>query len=78
MAQRIDDEIVLYESKKGEYFGLDAIGGVMWDAIVTYRTYEDALAFLQKYFDADKERIAEDFERIVEALRQNGLLECSE
>ncbi len=72
--QKIDDEIVLFDSKNELYYGLDSIGSIMWEAIVE----GDELLLVQKKlldkFDIESKILERDLIVFVEKLIDNNLL----
>lgn len=75
LVQRLsDDESVFLNLATEEYFGLDAVGTAMWDALVGSGTVDAALVRLEERFDVDSEVLARDLETLVAKLTERGLL----
>lgn len=77
-------ENVLYQSFEGQsvllnigsekYYGLDDVGTNMWHLITELGSREAVLARLCDHYDADKETLYRDLDRLIALLLAEGLL----
>ncbi len=75
LVQRLsDDESVFLNLATEQYFGLDASGTAMWDALTTTGSVDGALAHLLDVFDVDEEVLRNDFDALISQLTRRGLL----
>lgn len=72
--QKIDDEIVLFDSRKGLYYGLDSIGAMMWEDIKGYSDLYVVHQNLLDKLDVDAQTLESDLLIFVEKLIENNLL----
>jgi hypothetical protein len=73
-SRRFDDDLVLVDLEGGEYFALDAVGGRMWDLLVSGKTPAEVGAILAVEYDAEADPIALDCVKLAENLVRRGLL----
>ena len=76
VAQEIDGETVLFDMSSENYFGLDAVGTVIWDIFQENRVLSDVLLHLiEMYDEIDESILKKDLLHFVERLEENGLVE---
>ena len=76
VAQKIDGETVLFDMDSENYFGLDAVGTVIWHIFQENRVLPDVLARLvEMYDDIDENILKKDLLHFVDQLEENGLVE---
>jgi hypothetical protein len=76
VAQEIDGETVLFDMDSENYFGLDAVGTVIWDIFQENSVLSDVLLHLvEMYDDIDENILKKDLLHFVERLEENGLVE---
>ncbi|HIG48551.1 MAG TPA: PqqD family protein [candidate division Zixibacteria bacterium] len=73
--RKLRDELVLMHLDTGAYYSLNESGVIIWQGIVDERPHEDIVNDMSEMFDVDRETIARDFERIVNELADQGLVE---
>jgi hypothetical protein len=71
----LDAEAVLLHVDRGLYFGLDAIGTRVWEAVVEHGHARPVLAGLLDEFDVTPDTLAADVTRLLSDLAENGLIE---
>lgn len=76
--RKLKDELVLMHLDTGAYYSLNETGVLIWQGIVDERPHEDIVNDISEMFDADREIIVQDFERLVNELADQGLLELVE
>lgn len=75
LVQDLQGEAVLLNVASGCYFGLDAVGHRMWQALVQTATVEEACQQLVAEYDAPAERVSQDLQELLGKLVDHGLLE---
>jgi len=70
----IDDEMVLMDTINGEYYGLNATGTVLLEALLETQDSAAAVARAAELFDAPAETIAADLQVLVEELLARELV----
>jgi hypothetical protein len=79
LVQRLpDDESVFLNLATEEYYGLDASGTAMWDALTETGRTELAFDRLLSEFDIDAETLGRDLDAFVRQLAGSGLLRLRE
>jgi hypothetical protein len=68
-------EAVLLHLKTERYFGMDAVGTRMWQAITTAASLEAAFSELLEEYDVEPEPLRRDFDLWVTQLAEAGLIE---
>jgi hypothetical protein len=71
----IDDQVVVLDMAREEYFTVNPSGGVMWELLVEGATREQLVAALTATFDIDARTADEDAAAFVSSLQELGLLE---
>ena len=74
MQSTVDDEMVLMDTKNGEYFGLNKTGTVLLETLLETQRAASAIAKAVELFDASGDIIAGDLEKLVEDLLEKKLL----
>jgi hypothetical protein len=70
----VGGEAVLVNCQSGVYFGLDAVGTQMWEALTRSGDVEGAVAELKAVFEVEPDRLRDDVLRFVQQLVSHGLL----
>ncbi len=70
----VDDEMVLMDTLKGEYFGLNKTGTVLLTALLETQSTAAAIAKAVELFDAPEDIIAKDLEVLIEDLLRRELV----
>ena len=76
--RKLRDELVLMHLDTGAYYSLNETGVIIWQGIVDERPHEDIVNDMIEMFDVDRETIARDFERVVNELSDQGLVDLVE
>jgi len=76
--RKLRDELVLMHLDTGAYYSLNETGVIIWQGIVDERPHEDIVNDMSEMFDVDRETIARDFERVVNELSDQGLVDLVE
>ncbi|HEU0114957.1 MAG TPA: lasso peptide biosynthesis PqqD family chaperone [Thermomicrobiales bacterium] len=71
----VDDEIVLLDTRRDAYFGLNPTGAIAWSALAAGRSATDAAADISAQFDVEPAAAGADVVALIEQLVARGLLE---
>ena len=74
-AQEVDGEMVLLDMNSENYFGLDAVGTDIWQAMQENESLTDVLAVLLDQYEVEEEVLKKDLLDFVEKLQESGLIE---
>ena len=79
IASNVGGEIVILNHNKGEYYGLDEVGALVWNSLEEEPQTLDSLcsAVLEDY-DIDKQTCLEDIELLLKDLISEKLVEVTE
>ena len=77
MFNRVGDEVVLLDLDSGTYYGLDAVGGRLWDLISGSATIGEAIDTMLEEYEVEREVLESDVLRLVNELREKGLISIS-
>ncbi|SEI77011.1 Coenzyme PQQ synthesis protein D (PqqD) [Dyadobacter koreensis] len=79
IASNVGGEIVILNHNKGEYYGLDEVGALVWNSLEEEPQTLDSLcsAVLEDY-DIDKQTCLEDIELLLKDLISEKLVELTE
>lgn len=78
VASNMDGETVMLDMESGQYFGMDAIGSVIWDKLQMPTSVADLCHALQAEFEVDAKTCEQDVSEFLQELVENGLLEVVE
>jgi len=74
-AQEVDGEMVLLDMNSENYFGLDAVGTDIWQAMQENESLTDVLTVLLDQYEVEEEVLKKDLLDFVEKLQESGLIE---
>lgn len=77
-AQEMDGEMVLLDMNGENYFGLDAVGCFIWQAMQEKQTLVEVYDSMLKAYDVEPGRLKSDLDKFIEQLENAGLLEIGE
>lgn len=77
VVRRVGDDTVLLNLKSRTYFGLNPVGGRIWELIAEKGTLQAVLEKMADEYEATPEELQQDILRLVEELRENGLVEVA-
>ena len=72
-ARRFDNELVILHLEKGVYFGLDAVGTAIWEALVAGNTVGEAVNAILTKYDVSEEQAMADACALVSQLTEAGI-----
>lgn len=76
--RRLEDEAILLNLDSELYFGLDAVGTAVWQAVVEHGTLDDAWAALAPQYDVDPAELRRDIVALLGELVEQGLLQAAD
>ena len=74
-AREFDEELVLLDLGRGEYFGLDELGARLWNGISEGRCPREVAKEVAGDYDVDFARLEADLTDLANELLMRGLLE---
>ena len=77
-AQEVDGEMVLLDMNSENYFGLDAVGTDIWQAMQEKETLQEVLEVLLEQYEVEEDVLKKDLVAFVEKLQESGLVEVEE
>jgi len=72
--QEIENEMVILDLAKEQYYGLDDVGARMWQLLSEHGDTTVVVKQLSTYYDADEITLSRDLAQLIEKLRQAGLV----
>jgi hypothetical protein len=76
VARMVGDEVVILDLDGGTYFGLDPVGARIWELIGEGWPLSRICEVMLVEFDVTRERMERDLLQLVEALREEKLVEA--
>lgn len=73
--QELSGEAIILNLLTERYYGLDAVGTRMWQALTSSASLQDALDVLLSEFDIDVDTLQRDMAALIGKLADQGLLE---
>jgi hypothetical protein len=77
LMRKVHDEVVLLDMASEQYFGLDAVGACVIEAIQGGADVEGAIKAVVGAFDASEDEIRTDVVSLIDELMDCGLLEIT-
>ena len=78
VAREVGGEIVLLDLNSGQYFGLDSVGGRIWELLSERpHTLAELCDLVEAEFDAPRERIEADLLSLATELKAQELIAAS-
>jgi PqqD family protein of HPr-rel-A system len=75
---RVDEELVLLDSRSGKYFGLNAVGRRIFELLSENPNRKEALETLLTEYDVEEGQLRADIDRFLVELKSKGLVETDE
>jgi hypothetical protein len=75
---KLDEEMVLLDSRTGMYYGLNAVGSRLFELLSANPSRGDAVATLLGEFEVDAATLNADVDRFLRDLKGAGLAETDE
>jgi len=77
MFNRVGDEVVLLDLDSGTYFGLDAVGGRIWDLLTGAATVGETIETMLAEYEVERGLLERDVLRLVNELEEKGLIRAA-
>jgi hypothetical protein len=74
-SRALADEVVLLDFGRGEYYGLDEVGALLWKTAEKKGSIGDAVTAILARYDIDRARVETDVLALTEELVAEGLIE---
>jgi hypothetical protein len=71
----LDGEVVILNMKDNTYYGLDQIGGQIWNLIHNRTTFGDIIEVLINEYDVDYQKCYKDVHTLLEDMFRKGLIQ---
>ena len=72
--QEVDGEMVLLDMDSENYFGLDEVGTVIWQAMQENENLKDVLVVLLEQYDVKEDILEKDLLAFTASLKKSGLV----
>jgi len=72
--QEVDDEMILLDTDTQEYFSLNEVGGVFYQAMKHETNFLKLIEMLSEHFEVEQNKIEKDFTVFINSLEEKGLL----
>lgn len=73
--KEIEGEIVLLNPKKGDYFGLEAVGAAFWELIDDKTDRDSIIRILLEGYDVEEDILKKDISALINTMQQKKLIE---
>jgi len=70
----IDDEIVMMDVERGNYFGLNVVGSSIWQSLEELQTVESLVDIIIEEYDVSREKCKKDITPFIEQMLKSKLL----
>ena len=74
LSRRVGDELVLFDVEQAQYFGLNAPGAAMLEALTTRPSFDAAVEHVRAKFDVAADALREDFRALLSELERSGVV----
>lgn len=74
VTREIGGEMVLMDLESGSYFGLNSVGGQVWQALEEGNTIKQLCDQIEEEFDVPREQLEQDILSLVEELLERKLV----
>ena len=71
----LDGEVVILNMNDDVYYGLDQVGGNIWNLIQEPKTFGEIIQTLLEEFDVDNQQCSKDVLALLEDMLSKGLIE---
>lgn len=75
VAQVMDGQMVLLDTRGGQYYDLNASGTLMLERLLAGASREQVIAAVEQKFQVSGERVATDLDALIVTLRDAGLIQ---
>jgi len=74
LTQTVDEESILLDTQRELYFGLDAIGCVMWEQLERDPSVEALKEYMLAHYDVSQKELEDDLAHFLNHLVENKLI----
>ena len=74
LLQRVDDEVLLFNSANGLFFTLNEMGTVFWQSMSESNTLQDIFNSIAQEYEVEADLLAQDIITFSQTLAEQGLL----
>ena len=74
MSRLVGEETVVLDLASGHYFGLDAVGKLIWESVSDGQSLADAVDAIVAEYEVDKSQAEADVKAFASQLVERGLL----
>jgi coenzyme PQQ synthesis protein D (PqqD) len=74
LATRVDDQVALFDVDVGSYYGLNQVGGRVWELCDGSRELSDLVAVIGDEYDAPLDVVASDLKELLDDLASENLI----
>ena len=74
LATRVEDQLALFDVDVGSYYGLDEVGGRVWELCDGSRELSDLVAVIGDEYDAPLDVVASDLKALLDDLASENLI----
>ena len=74
LATRVEDQLALFDVDVGSYYGLDEVGGRVWELCDGSRELSDLVAVIGDEYDAPLDVVASDLKELLADLASENLI----
>lgn len=77
VSTNLEGEVVILHLKNGVYYGLNPLGGRIWDLLQEPRTVSEIRDIILNEYEVSSPRCEQDLLRLLEELADRGLIEVT-
>lgn len=74
MLQRVDDEVLLFNSANGLFFALNEMGAIFWHSMSESSSLQEIFNRITEEYEVEEDLLAQDILTFSQTLVQQGLL----
>lgn len=78
ISSKINEEVVMLNAKKGQYFTLNAVGSHIWDLIETPISMNEICAALMKEFEVDRATCENEVNNFISTCIEMGVIDVED
>ncbi len=71
----LENEVVILQLQQGVYYGLNAVGAAVWNAVQQPHTVEELRRLILESFEVSPEQCQRDLMELLEDMAKAGLIE---
>jgi len=75
LTQQLEDELILLDTEKGQYFSLNEVGSRMWTLLQQGKDLEGVLNDMLQEYEVEESKLRADLAKFVDKLTSQGFLQ---